>query len=100
MITKDIISDLDAVFLVNLKFNGESVAVPAKASLDVVTPLVGVPGHNILDEKEEIVSSAMYIFKKKKVKSNLDGAGKQVAVVRKASGKGRSIIESVPWPSL
>jgi len=60
--------------LVYLVLNRETMTVPAKAALDVMAGHGSIPTHYILD-----------------------GSGCDVAIVRCASGKGRTIVESIRW---
>mmetsp|Transcript_11877 Transcript_11877/g.27864 ORF Transcript_11877/g.27864 Transcript_11877/m.27864 type:complete len:246 (-) Transcript_11877:141-878(-) len=62
----------DVELLVDLVLDGEAVAVPPRAALDVVPGLAGVASHDVLD-----------------------GPGEDVAVVGQAGGEWRTIVEGV-----
>eukprot|EP00760_Papus_ankaliazontas_P021320 PhM_4_TR18673/c0_g1_i1/m.71141 len=68
----DLHAGLDAELLLDLKLNREAVAVPAEATLNVMTLLVGVAAHNVLDR-----------------------AGEDVAVMGRAGGERRTVVEGV-----
>ena len=49
-------TDLDAELLVDLVLDGEPVAVPSEAALDVEALLVGVPRDNVLHPQRTLVA--------------------------------------------
>lgn len=63
--------------LVNLKFNGQAVAIPTKASADVMPLHSCISCHDILD-----------------------GTGGDMAVVRQSRGERRTIVEGELWSAL
>mmetsp|Transcript_25713 Transcript_25713/g.37932 ORF Transcript_25713/g.37932 Transcript_25713/m.37932 type:complete len:323 (-) Transcript_25713:161-1129(-) len=72
-----IVAGLDAELLINFVLNGEPVAVPSEAARHVVPGLVRISGDGVLD-----------------------GPGQNVAVMRPAGGKRRSVVERVQRPAL
>ena len=61
-------TDLDAELLVDLVLDGEPVAVPSEAALDVEALLVGVPRDNVLYPQRTLVAQ-------RRPMSGVDGRG-------------------------
>lgn len=96
---------LDLVDLVNFKLDGETVAIPAEFTLNVVSLHGGVASDNILHRRNK---QNEYLCREQKNKQRadlgsstyLDSTGSNMAVVRESGGEGGAIVEGELWLAL